>query len=410
MATRKDDRGRVLEKNEYQRENGSYQFVYKDVMGNKKAVYAPDLATLREKEKKIQIAAWQGVDAERGNTLMLNDVFDRYMSTKLGLKETTIASYNEAYNRYVRDEFGKRLVKKIKNSDIRAFYSYLLKEKKISIRTVEHLQVILHPTFEMAMEDGILLKNPTKGILAQIRASHTYSTDRRHAISVEDQRIFLDYIKGHRVWGRYHSIFVILLGTGLRASEFTGLRWEDVDIENRKISVNHGLVKIKAIKGVCKERYAISTPKTNAGIRTVPIMDPVMEAFIEEYEYNLARGFSKYEVDGYSGFIFTNGNGTPYTAVRLDEIIRKAVASYNKLQDAAAERDGTEPRYLPCFSCHILRHTFCTRLCEQDVNIKVIQAVMGHASVKITMDIYAEVSEEKKLSELDKLAQNWKVF
>ncbi len=95
---------------------------------------------------------------------------------------------------------------------------------------------------------------------------------------------------------------------------------------------------------------------------------------------------------------------------KLVEIAREAVASYNKLQDAAAERDGTEPRYLPCFSCHILRHTFCTSLCEQDVNIKVIQAVMGHASVKITMDIYAEVSEEKKLSELDKLAQNWKVF
>ena len=409
MASRKDNRGRALEKNEYQRENGTYTYLYRDLMGNRKAIYAPDLATLREKEKKIQIAAWHGVDAEEGNSVTLNDVFDRYMSTKFGLKQTTTASYHEAYNRYVRNDFGKRCIKTMKHSDVQAFYVYLIKNKGLSLRTVEHLHVILHPTFELAVDDGILLKNPTKGLFAKIRASHGYSTKRRHALSVEDQRVFLDYIKDHDTWGRYHSIFAVLVGTGLRASELSGLRWDDVDFDKRVINVNHALVRIKAMNGI-KEHFEISTTKTSAGNRIVPIMEPVMEAFREEYEFNKKRGFSKYEVDGYKGFILTNYNGTPYTAVRLDEAIKRIVISYNKIETANAERKGTEPKLLPRFSCHILRHTFCTRLCENDVNIKVIQSVMGHGNINITMDIYAEVSEEKKMAEIDKIAENWDVF
>ena len=57
-----------------------------------------------------------------------------------------------------------------------------------------------------------------------------------------------------------------------------------------------------------------------------------------------------------------------------------------------------------------MRHTFCTRLCERDVNVKVIQTIMGHASIKITLDIYAEVSKEKQLEEINKLADELDVF
>ena len=105
-----------------------------------------------------------------------------------------------------------------------------------------------------------------------------------------------------------------------------------------------------------------------------------------------------------------NGNGKLYTSVRLDKALKDIVYAYNKQEKAIAEREGVEPKYLPHFSCHILRHTFCSRLCERDVNMKVIQTIMGHANIKITMDIYAEVSEEKKRFEMDKLAKELDVF
>ena len=167
---------------------------------------------------------------------------------------------------------------------------------------------------------------------------------------------------------------------------------------------------VKPVKGETKGHLHISLPKSDAGIRTVPIVDAVLEGFKEEYRYCLAKGFSDFELEGYTDFIFTKANGTVYTCCRLDKVLRDIVDSYNKQETAIAEREGREPEYLPHFSCHILRHTFCTRLCEQDVNIKVIQTLMGHANIRITMDIYAEVSEEKKRSELERLADELEIF
>ena len=130
-------------KNEYQRQNGTYRYDYKDAVGNSHSIYANDLASLREKEKQLLMAQWQGVDVERGNTLTLNGVFDRYIQTKFGLKESTVASYNDMYDRYVREEFGKQLIKSIRYSDIQSFYAYLLKKKKVSMRSVEYMDPVL---------------------------------------------------------------------------------------------------------------------------------------------------------------------------------------------------------------------------------------------------------------------------
>ena len=68
-----------------------------------------------------------------------------------------------------------------------------------------------------------------------------------------------------------------------------------------------------------------------------------------------------------------------------------------------AKKEGREPVIIPDFSCHITRHTFCTRLCENETNVKVIQSVMGHKDIQTTLDIYAEVSESKKKDIFDQL-------
>ena len=82
----------------------------------------------------------------------------------------------------------------------------------------------------------------------------------------------------------------------------------------------------------------------------------------------------------------------------------------NKEEEQKAQEENREPIIIPHFSCHIFRHTFCTRLCENETNIKVIQEIMGHANISITMDIYAKATEEKKKQALDKLSRNLKIF
>jgi len=409
MASRKDNRGRVLQKGEFQRSDGRYQYSYNDITGKRIYIYADNLVVLREKEKEYLVADWQGAN-NYGSSVTLNFMYDRFMATKFGLKDSSYASYLQMYDRYVRDEFGQQLVKKIRYSDVLGFYTYLLRQKKVAIRTVEYVHKQLSPAFELAVQDGIITKNPTKGAYGNFKRATGETSKKRRALTIEQQRIFLQYIDGHPTWSRYHSIFQVMLGTGLRVGELVGLRWQDVDFENRVIDVNHGIVCVKAVRGGEPEHLKISLPKTEAGIRKVPIMEPVIEAFKEEYRYAELRGFPNTVLDGYTDFIFTNQNGNVYTSARLDKALSDIVKAYNKEEEAIAKIEDRDPILLPHFSNHILRHTFCTRLCERDVNIKVIQTVMGHASIKITMDIYAEVSEKKQKEEIERLANELNVF
>ena len=103
----------------------------------------------------------------------------------------------------------------------------------------------------------------------------------------------------------------------------------------------------------------------------------VYDAFLEEYQIQQITRFCTQEIDGYSGFVFASSGGS----ITIPSEVR---------------REKREPLLLPDFSVHHLRHTFCTRLCENESNIKVIQSVMGHKDVQTTLDIYANCTEDKK--------------
>ena len=81
---------------------------------------------------------------------------------------------------------------------------------------------------------------------------------------------------------------------------------------------------------------------------------------------------------------------------RTNNAIHRATKAYNDKEEADAKKEDRDPLLLPDFSAHHLRHTFCTRLCENETNLKVIMSIMGHADISTTMDIYAECSKEKK--------------
>jgi len=409
MVSRKDNKGRVLQKGEIQRKDGRYHYAYTNIAGKRCYLYADTLQGLRKKESELQIATWQGA-TQSESSVTLNFMYDRVMALKIGIKESTLTSYLQSYNNHVRDEFGNQLIKNISHSDVMAFYSYLMRNKKLGIKTIQHVHSQVYSAFKLALQDGIIYRNPAEEAFEKLRRVAGSYERKIRALTIDEQKAFLDFLEGHPTWNRYHSIFTVMLGTGLRVGELCGLRWRDVDIEKRVIDVNHNLVLIKAIKNGPKEHLAISLPKSKAGIRQVPMMYPVIEALMDEYEWAKQKGFSSETVDGYTDFIFTKRNGNVYTSIRLDLALKEIVDAYNKQEKAVATIEKREPVYLPHISNHMLRHTFCTRLCERDVNPKVIQTIMGHASINITMDIYAEVSQAKQFQEIDKLADELDVF
>ena len=110
----------------------------------------------------------------------------------------------------------------------------------------------------------------------------------------------------------------------------------------------------------------------------------------------MSEGFSTAEIDGYSGFVFTNRNGYIHNPSTIDSTIERIRRACNKEEAEKAAREHREPLEIRHFSVHNLRHTFCTRFCENETNIKVIQEIMGHSDISTTMNIYAEATESKK--------------
>lgn len=407
---RKDLRGRSLRKGEVQRSSDKrYMYTYTDPMGRRKFIYANDLAELREKEAKLMKDQLDGLDLYVAGKASVNDTFDRYMSTKYNLRESTKSSYLYTYDHYVRDTFGKKRIADIKYSDVLQFYYYLLNEVKISLGTLDTIHCLLHPTFQLAVRDEIIRNNPTDGVMKEISRESGKNRGIRHALTVEQQRAFMEYIANHPIYYHWWPMFTVLLGTGCRIGEALGLRWQDLDYDKRTISINHSLSyyqKPESNKSVLR----ISKPKTEAGIRTIPMLDIVKDAFEMLYEEQLENGFNESEIDGMSGFIFCNRFGTVPNPQTVNHTIKRIANSYNADEVVRAKKERRDPIILPNFSCHHLRHTFCTRLCENETNLKVIQSIMGHRNIETTMDIYAEATEEKKQESFENLATKLDIF
>lgn len=408
--TRKDLRGRSLRKGEVQRQSDKrYMYTYRDPLGRRKYIYAMDLAELREKEAKLMKDQLDGLDLYVAGKASLNDTFDRYMSAKYNLRESTRSAYEYTYDHYIRDTFGRKRIAEIKYSDVLQFYYYLLNQKEISLGTLDSIHCLLHPTFQLAVRDEIIRKNPTDGVMKEISRESGKNRGVRHALTVEQQRVFMEYIANHPIYFHWWPMFTILLGTGCRIGEALGLRWQDLDFENRVISINHSLVYYQT-RDSKKCMLRVSLPKTEAGIRTIPMLDIVKDAFEMLYEEQEENGFNETEIDGMTGFIFCNRFGGVPNPQTVNHTIKRILNQYNADGVVRAKKERREPIILPDFSCHHLRHTFCTRLCEHETNLKVIQAIMGHKNIETTMDIYAEATEEKKQESFENLAANLDIF
>lgn len=408
IKQRKDDKGRVLLKGESQRKiDGLYIYTYTDSYGSRRYVYSKDLVTLREKKEQLLRDQMDGLDFYVGGRATLNMAFDRYMSTKYNLRETTRSNYIYMYNKFVRDDFGNKLIASVKYTDVKMFYYHLLNEKGLAINTLDNIHTILHPIFTMAVRDDIIRKNPADGVLKEIKKNSGKNKGIRHALTLQQQKAFIDEIRYSPDFYHWYPLFVTLLGTGMRISECIGLRWQDVDFKNRCISVNHAVTYYVRNNVSC---FGVSMPKTETGIRTIPLMDAVYDALLNEYERQKKDGFCTYELEGMSGFVFSNKHGFLHRPHCINAAIKRIYESHNAREIIDAKRESREPVMIPHFSAHHLRHTFCSRLCESEMNVKVIQQIMGHKNIETTLDVYTEVCFEKQQQSMEDLSKKIDLF
>lgn len=418
---RKDNKGRILKDGESQRPDGTYRYRYTDATGKRRDVYSSRLVptdklvpgsksdlSLREKEKLINRDLEDGIKAQVENKATLNDMFRLYMSGKTKLKDSTRTNYIYMYEKYVKDTLGVKQIKDIKYSTIYSFYCNLIDNLNFKPNSMEIIHTILHPVFRLAVRDNHIRTNPTDGVMKEIKQTYDWEKPKRIALTIPEQEAFMRFISESRTYNRWQPIMTVFLGTGCRVGEIIGLRWTDCDFENGIISINHNMLYRK-YEGEEEARFHVTTPKTAAGTRIIPMLSDVKRALLTEYNYQLKYGFCDDVVDGYSGFIFQNRYGSLFTAHDINRAIERIYKAYNDQEAKQAEVEHRQPLLIRHFSVHNLRHTFCTRFCENETNLKVIQEIMGHADIETTMNIYAEVTAEKKQESFARLEGKIKI-
>ena len=394
---RKDNKRRVLKEGEYQRSSGTYEFKWRDKRGNRHSISAVTLEELREKELDVLRDVLDGVKVDKNN-LTVNDLYNSWIQLKRGLKENTFSNYKYMYKMFVEPDFGKNRITDLKRSDVRGFYNFLAEEKHVQINTIDSIHTVLHQVLEIAVEDDYLRYNPSDNALKELKKAVNFEVEKRRALTVSEQEIFEAFLRKKGQYHRWYPVFTVMLWTGMRVGEITGLRWCDIDLEEGSINVNHTLVYFdKRAEERCT--FAINTTKTKAGERSIPMLPKVKEAFLMEKEYQRECGVkSESVVDGYRDFIFVNRFGNVQHQGTLNKALRRIIRDCNfEILDKNKQNDVI---ILPKFSNHSLRHTFTTRMCEAGVNIKAMQEILGHADAETTMDIYAEATKELKKSEL----------
>ena len=407
---RRDSKGRILRNGEVQRADGKYMFRYNDAAGERRTVYSWKLVdtdpvpsgkkcleSLRSIEKRVLKDVEDGIMSGTAANVTVDRMFDAFLEMRGDLRESTRTNYIFQYKKHIKNVFGSRKVSSIKYSEIYKFYYSLHSEDGLMISSVYQVNGVLWQVLDLARKDKIIRQNPADGVMAELRRRVEEETTKQHALTLSEQSAIIEYTYSSSRFNRYGPLITTLLGTGMRIGELVGLRWEDVDFNSGFISVNHALQYRSGVDG--KYRFRISKTKTSAAIRLIPILSEVRTALLEEKHYQDLFEGEFVTIDGCSGFVFTNRKGAPYSPAYLYELLNRIASAHNDIELKRSSRENRDPVLLPKIGPHIFRHTFCTRLCENMNNIKVIQEVMGHKDAATTMNIYNEATEDtKKLS------------
>ena len=193
---------------------------------------------------------------------------------------------------------------------VRLFYNDLVDDKGLNIKTLDTIHTIIYQIFELAVDEDYIRANPSSNAMKELKRTYSLNKheDKREALTIEEQKLFLEYLDHDIYSRRIKPVVVILLYTGLRIGELTGLTWDDIDFENNTITVRRTLTNYKHADG--KHRDKLNTPKTPSAYRTIPMLDIVKEAFIQERKFIEEENLpTNVVLDGVTNFVFINLNG-----------------------------------------------------------------------------------------------------
>lgn len=389
----KDLKGKELGDGISQRTDGSYMGRFTDRFGKRKSFYSVNL-----KEVKAKLADAIYEDKNRMNlsddTIILDDWFEKWLNIHKfnTIRLNTKRHYIHVYKKHISPKLGKRRLCDINQLMIREVIKGLI-EKGYQFETQNKVKVLLVDMFDKAIIDDFARKNPARGIKLVRDESEIKNV---RVLTIEEQQEFFDCCKGTF----YDNLFTVAINTGLRPGEVCALKWEDINFDKMEISVERTLLYQK-LEGDEQKTFHFEFPKTKQSKRKVPMNKTCAIALKKQkLQSNIVKAksvrFSSVP-DEFKELLFTTSFGTPINSVVLNDAIGRIINEINLIKDPIEEFER--------FSAHCFRHTFATRCFESGIQPKTVQSYLGHASLKMTMDLYTHVLDTKKQEEMDKLAE-----
>lgn len=291
-----------------------------------------------------------------------------FETVKPRLARKSIKAYTTAIETHIIPNLGSVPLAGLRPLQIQELYARLLesgharREGGLSPKTLQLVHIVLHSALRQAVKWQLLVRNPADAVDAP--------RPRKKEVTVLDDRAAAELLDAARAYAAYpvHPVVALGLWTGLRRGEVFALRWSDIDLEGRTLRVNRSLLK----EG---RAHSFHEPKTQAGRREVPLPDSAVALLKalrrRQAELRLQRGpaFSD------EGLVFTKADGTVADPAVFNTHFRRV-----------ARLAG-----IPTARFHDLRHTYATKLLAQGVHPKVVQELLGHAQVTITLGLYGHV-------------------
>ncbi|MDD4834009.1 MAG: site-specific integrase [Lutispora sp.] len=314
-----------------------------------------------------------------------------YDYIKPSIRPTTFSSYESISRIHIKPHIGHLLLKDLKAEHIQRLFNEKANNGRydglggLSTRTIKYIHFLIKSALSQAIKMGFLDKNVAEATVLP----RMVKKDIR-VLTLIEQSKFLSTVAGDRL----SAAFILDLSTGLRQGELLALKWGDINFEENYIRVRRTIIRTNIFN---KDKESTSQlifqdPKTKAGKRFVPYPDNISNVLSEHKHRQISEKIKAGSLYEDNDFVFCTELGKPIEP-------RNFTRKFYKLAKKAGLQD---------INLHALRHTYATRLLEMNEHPKVVQELLGHSSITVTLDIYSHVMPEIKKSAANKLNKLFK--
>lgn len=245
-----------------------------------------------------------------------------------------------------------------------------------------------------------IIKNPVNETVHLPYSEDEDDFNEKRVLTVNEQIEFSEYATNRM----YNNAYQLVLQTGLRVGEIGGLKWEDIDLIDKTLYVRRTLHENKNRGG-----FYFGKPKSKSSKRTVPLNKEALDILRSQKSFQMkmkCKSSNWTENDEWQNLVFTTINGNPVGASTFNTMIKRIVNNINADREAVSKINNTTYNRFEKFTMHSLRHTFATRAIESGIKPKVLQKILGHSSITITMDLYVHVTDDEFKTEIEKLSSS----